>query len=986
MSKTWLLFFITLLFSELAFAGRTINSATVDGASNTSVAASATISLELEVTTDGNGGNNDWKSTGWRIATASGGFTCEDHADVTSSSTTSQTFNITAPNSDDTYNLYLKAYKNDSCTGSASTEFELTNAVIVGGGGGASELLCSSQTNNAAINEIQTQDNFIEIYLKNSADILNWALYVDNTKVATLGLGNCEINGTAATDNTGSGGTNSIFPSGTFITCDYNLNPSNSEVLLVDTNGSFVNGDNVVIDYLGYGNLTPSAIWDVNAICGSLYPGHNANNKDIARIPDGTGALVDNGNNSTKGTGNALPSNAIDHYEIYHDGSGITCLSEDINIKACTNTDCSSVASEDITSTLNLGPLGQAVTINNGDITSNVNYTTAGTIAISLSNLSTSAPVNCFVNNIADLDCEMTFSESGFVIDVPTLTACKPNATATIRAVQSDNDTNTCGAALIGNQTVNFWSSYISPDSGTNDVLINTIAIADSTPGTGVSLSFDIDGLATFTVQYDDAGQLQLNAEHTMLSGLLLEGESTFISKPLLLTVYTDETDYDCTSGDASCSRFIKAGENFDLKVKAACWVDDADTDFTDNPATPNFEMNSIAVLSSVVAPSGGSNGSLDVTSFNFSTSDNGIHTIDQAISEVGVFNFAISPSNYFGESLTTQNSPNIGRFYPDHLEATIEQGEFDNTRCNDAFTFAGQPFYYTTTPQIIVTAYNAADTKAITTNYTGDFAQSVFLNFTEPSPTTDANAVRADGNFVQFTRTIAGHTETDHGDGSHTYLFGNDTYVYDKTGANKTDKFINEIHFDFPVLTDNDGTQTFIVDENDALSADLISLKPSGEPIRFGRLSIANVHGSELMPLEVPIQSEYYNGNNWQINTLDECTSLNMSPDFQLSNPETNNGSLQAGTATMIIDGGTTSAALTNNSPLVNGVATMTFSAPGEDNQGYVDIQSQTSLNFSWLLGDYDNDGVYDDEATGRASFGVFKGSDNIIFRRENF
>jgi MSHA biogenesis protein MshQ len=973
MNKTWLLFFTALLFSELAFAGRTINSATVDGSSSTSVAASATISLELDVTTDGNGANNDWKSTGWLIATASDDLICEDHADVTSSSTTSQTFNITAPNSDDTYNLYLQAFQNDNCTGSPSAEFELSNAVIVGGG--VPELLCSAQASNAVINEIQTQDNFIEIYLKNSADILNWALYVDNTKIATLGLGNCEINGTAATDNTGSGGTNTIFPSGTFITCDYNLNPSNSEVLLVDTNGSFVNGNNVVIDYLGYGNLTPAAVWAVNSSCGSLYPSHNANNKDIARIPDGTGDLEDNDSRSTKGTTNEILLPTIDHYEIYHDGSGITCLSEDINIKACTNADCSSVASEDITATLNLGPLGQAVTISNGDITPNVNYTTAGTIAIGLDNISISAPVDCYVNNVADANCEMTLADSGFIIDIPTLTACKPNATATIQAVQTDNNTNTCAAALLGNQTVNFWSTYISPNSGATDLLINTTPIADSSPGTGVSLSFDSGGLATFTVQYDDAGQIQLNAEHTMLSGLLLEGDSTFVSKPVVLTVYTDETNYECISGDASCSLFKKAGENFDLKVNAACWVDDADTDFTDNPITPNFELNSIAVLSSVVAPSGGSNGSLDVTSFNFSTSDNGTHTMDQAISEVGVFNFAISPSNYFGESLTTQNSPNIGRFYPDHFLITNSvDGSFENA-CT-GFSYSGQDFSYTNNPELTITAYNAALTPEITQNYTEGFIKLVANNFIITPPTTDALQIGLDNaNLVQLIWSRDTASLTDHTDGRVSFVSGDDIVTYLHEGNSRIDEFLNTVDIEFTSIIDSDGVET------QGLPS---TLQPSGSSIRFGRLHIANTHGSELTPLPVSIQAEYFNGHNWQLNDADQCTTFTLSPDFQLSNAETNSGSLQVGTATMTIDAGTTTATLTDNNPLANGTATMTFSAPGEDNQGYVDIQSQTSLNHDWLLGDFDNDGIYDDEATGRASFGLFKGSDNIIFRRE--
>jgi MSHA biogenesis protein MshQ len=662
----------------------------------------------------------------------------------------------------------------------------------------------------------------------------------------------------------------------------------------------------------------------------------------------------------------------IDHYEIYHDGSGITCLGEDINIKACANADCSSLASNDITATLNLGPLGQSVTISNGDITPNITYTTAGTIAIGLDNISLSAPVDCYVNNIENASCEMTLADSGFIIDMPTLTACKPNATATIQAVQTDNNTNTCGAALLGNQTVDFWSTYISPNSGSTDLLINTTPIADSSAGTGVSLSFDSDGLATFTVQYDDAGQVQLNAEHTMGSGLVLEGDNTFVSTPVLLTVYTEETNFECVSGNASCNTFIKAGENFDLKVNAACWENDADTDFTDNPVTPNFELSSIAVLSSVVAPSGGSNGSLDITSFNFSTSDNGIHTMDQAISEVGVFNFSISPSNYFGESLTTQNSPNIGRFYPDHFTITnTVDGTFEDA-CT-GFSYSGQNFSYTDNPELTVTAYNAASTPEITQNYTGDFIKLVANNFIITAPTTDALQVGLDNiNLVQLTWSKETASLSDHSDGSVSFVSGDDIYSYLHEGNSRINEFLPIADLEFTSITDSDGVET------QALPS---TLQPSGNAIHFGRLAIANTHGSELTSLPVTIQTEYFNAHNWQLNSADQCTVLTLNSDFQLSNTETNGGSLQAGAATMTIDAGTTSASLTN---LINGKATMTFSAPGENNQGYVDILSQMSLNHDWLLGDYDNNGSYDDEATGRASFGIFKGSDNIIFRRE--
>jgi MSHA biogenesis protein MshQ len=84
-----------------------------------------------------------------------------------------------------------------------------------------------------------------------------------------------------------------------------------------------------------------------------------------------------------------------------------------------------------------------------------------------------------------------------------------------------------------------------------------------------------------------------------------------------------------------------------------------------------------------------------------------------------------------------------------------------------------------------------------------------------------------------------------------------------------------------------------------------------------------------------------------------------------------------------MIIEAGSTTASLTQNA-LVAGSTVLILSALGEGKRGYVDIRSQLTSSHKWLLGDYDGDGSYDDDPLGRASFGLFKGSDNILFRRE--
>jgi hypothetical protein len=118
------------LFTLDAQAVLVIDSATVDGAATTTVSVNSTISLSLTVTTSGGGASNDWLATGWLIANASGPLACVNHGDHTSSGSFTETFNITAPATAGTFNVYLVAYRKDNCTGGSSPEFVLASAVI----------------------------------------------------------------------------------------------------------------------------------------------------------------------------------------------------------------------------------------------------------------------------------------------------------------------------------------------------------------------------------------------------------------------------------------------------------------------------------------------------------------------------------------------------------------------------------------------------------------------------------------------------------------------------------------------------------------------------------------------------------------------------------------------------------------------------------------------------------------------------------------
>ncbi len=109
------------------------NQPTVDGGSSTTVLPGATIAVQVFVRTSS---NTDWDSTRWTIS-GGGGTACVDHANHTANNTDyTESFNITAPNTDGAYDLTILVASNDSCGGTTNTT-TLTGAIIVASPKGA---------------------------------------------------------------------------------------------------------------------------------------------------------------------------------------------------------------------------------------------------------------------------------------------------------------------------------------------------------------------------------------------------------------------------------------------------------------------------------------------------------------------------------------------------------------------------------------------------------------------------------------------------------------------------------------------------------------------------------------------------------------------------------------------------------------------------------------------------------------------------------
>ena len=111
---------------------RMITSVTLNNVASVTVSPGASITAVVNVTTDNAGGNQNWRSTGWRISTTPPGTViCVNHTNHDGIGNYSETFSVTAPTTGSTYNAYFVAYSNENCTNQPSTTFVLTNGVTL---------------------------------------------------------------------------------------------------------------------------------------------------------------------------------------------------------------------------------------------------------------------------------------------------------------------------------------------------------------------------------------------------------------------------------------------------------------------------------------------------------------------------------------------------------------------------------------------------------------------------------------------------------------------------------------------------------------------------------------------------------------------------------------------------------------------------------------------------------------------------------------
>lgn len=304
----------------------------------------------------------------------------------------------------------------------------------------------------------------------------------------------------------------------------------------------------------------------------------------------------------------------------------------------------------------------------------------------------------------------------------------------------------------------------------------------------------------------------------------------------------------------------------------------------------------------------------------------------------------------------TTPVSVDVGRFVPDHFTFTAEvDAEYAPGCAAGGFTYVGQPFQFVGAPRARVKAVAAGGTA--TRNYSDAGLYRVVLH-AEGGALPQSAYAAADGTLDASLVPDPDNAFTNEGDGESLFTLL----------APSGHRFVRGA----PVAP-FDAAISITLSLVDADGVDFASTSPGrfGDPaaggipfsgdaslVRFGRLVIDNAHGSERLPLAVPLRAEFWS-NGFQPNGLDSCTTLTLG-DLAVTTTLPTTPTLTAGA----------------------GAWTLTLSAPNTPGQATVEAALAAR---PWLqLDDADADAAYDDDPRGVATFGLASDRQRRIYQRE--
>lgn len=682
----------------------------------------------------------------------------------------------------------------------------------------------------------------------------------------------------------------------------------------------------------------------------------------------------------------------IDHFEFDHSGQGSTCDTANITLRACADASCSALFTDEIEVTLNTDALGNdgywlnghTITMKNGVANLALGKPTQGPVQLGVVSSSPSTkPFSrtlCSINgqSLNENNCGLNFKSEGLTVIVPDTLANRP-VDAIIKG---------CGKSFTGTKQIQLWSDYIAPKQSQ---LVGNPTLYAATSDTWKAIGKQSASATTFAlnftnneahikVNYADAGQLQLNARYKQNDHQYISGNDSFVSFPVGLSAYvTDKhnstANSACSSKDVTCSVFARAGEMFTVKIKAHAWAGDNDLYFADNPVTPNYAQDNLLLDHQLLAPSlliGGNPGNLFTTHYDHKSASGSLNSVPQSINEVGVFDITVTPPmGYLGSSsyqIKAAKTGAIGRFTPAYF--TVSGDKPSIAPSCETFTYMGQPFGFTDQPTLHI--YPLSETGTLLRNYTigqwWRYSNNWNLRSYMATPS-QMSIIDSESHAVLDHRSESaspGQVVTFAAQGKVQLQNAQLRYIKPFTPKTATnDAIVLQLASDD--LKDKDNVCYKTSASGSCLS---YAFPPSNtQQQEWGRITMEDAYGSEVNAVQSQIRTESYIGHRFVKNN-DHCTSLSMS-DFSFD--------VGYDPTALPVGNGVTTATLDDKPTRYS----LTFSSPGEGNQGQV-VPTLSLLHLPWLQQDADLDRSFETSIRSIIQFGIYRGSDRIIWNHQ--
>ena len=425
---------------------------------------------------------------------------------------------------------------------------------------------------------------------------------------------------------------------------------------------------------------------------------------------------------------------------------------------------------------------------------------------------------------------------TAFSVDVVAITASN-----TVSSGFSDN----VKLELLANTSPG--SSYDGSNCPSSSTTVQTISSAAISSGRSSVSGFSVANA------YRDV-RVRISYPTTSPTIIICSADS-FAIRPQSLSITSSNANADNTGTSTSANPKIKAGASFSFDATALAG-------YNGTPSIDNTKLTAhsgavrngsvTGTFSAATSGTGIANGTTfsydDVGYFRFSAQgvyDDTFTSLDQSANDcTNDFSNSLASGKYGCKFGNTTNTNYFGRFYPDHF--AISAGAV-TPECGTS-TYFGQDGV---TTAFTLSAKNSSN--ATTENYTGGFAKLGLttwsnFNFTSNAPAGSILSASATAPSGTWGSGVTASLQAKH-------VVGRPTSLPITPGTSSVTISA--------APTDSDGV---------TMTATATSVATN---FYYGRLHLLNAYGSELLAIRVPMQTEYYNGTNWVINSSDSCTTI---------------------------------------------------------------------------------------------------------------